>query len=52
MAHVGEGLRRGRVATALPLRIEFPGAYYRLMYRGLAYQPVFNEDADRQMFFR
>jgi putative transposase len=34
-----------------PLRIEFPGAYYHLMNRGLAYQPVFKEDADRELFF-
>jgi REP element-mobilizing transposase RayT len=35
---------------ARPLRIEFPGAYYHAMNRGLAQQPVFTDRADRQMF--
>ena len=32
------------------LRIEFPGACYHVMNRGLAYQPIFRSDKDRQTF--
>jgi putative transposase len=30
-----------------PLRIEFPGAYYHVMNRGLEYRPIFQSDDDR-----
>lgn len=33
-----------------PLRIEYPGAYYHVMNRGLAQGKVFLEDADRERF--
>ena len=33
-----------------PLRIEYPGAYYHIMNRGLAYQDVFTDRSDRQTF--
>jgi putative transposase len=33
-----------------PLRIEFPGAYYHVMNRGLAHGPIFREDTDREGF--
>ncbi len=33
-----------------PLRIEYPGAYYHVMNRGLAYQPIFKADEDREKF--
>lgn len=33
-----------------PLRIEFPGAYYHIMNRGLAYQDVFTNRSDRELF--
>lgn len=33
-----------------PLRIEFSLAYYHIMNRGLAYQEVFLDRADREMF--
>jgi REP element-mobilizing transposase RayT len=33
-----------------PLRIEFPGAYYHIMNRGLAYQDVFADRSDRELF--
>jgi len=33
-----------------PLRIEFPGAYYHLMNRGLAHQAVFTNASDRNGF--
>jgi len=32
-----------------PLRIEFPGACYHVMFRGNARMPVFREDADREL---
>ena len=35
-----------------PLRIEFPGAYYHIMNRGLAYQPVFTEQEDYKLFLK
>ena len=35
---------------ARPLRIQFPHAYYHVMNRGLARQPVFPDRADRAMF--
>ncbi len=35
---------------ARPLRIEFPGAHYHVMNRGLAQQPIFTDRADQQMF--
>jgi putative transposase len=33
-----------------PLRIEFPGAYYHVMNRGLARQEVFSEASERELF--
>lgn len=35
---------------ARPLRIEFPGAYYHVMNRGLARQAIFTDRTDRQTF--
>ena len=32
-----------------PLRIEFPGACYHVMFRGNARMPVFREDADKEL---
>jgi len=34
-----------------PLRIEYPGAYYHVMNRGLSHVEVFVEDRDREQFF-
>ncbi len=34
-----------------PLRIEYPGAYYHVMNRGLSHGKVFVEDEDREQFF-
>ena len=34
-----------------PLRIEYPGAYYHVMNRGLSHEEVFVEDGDRAQFF-
>ena len=34
-----------------PLRIEYPGAYYHVMNRGLSRGEVFAEDTDREQFF-
>lgn len=33
-----------------PLRIEYPGAYYHVMNRGLSHQEVFVEDREREQF--
>lgn len=33
-----------------PLRMEYPGAYYHVMNRGLARQAIFNSDKDRELF--
>jgi putative transposase len=33
-----------------PLRIEFPDAHYHVMNRGLAYQDIFVERSDRELF--
>lgn len=33
-----------------PLRIEYPGAYYHVMNRGLAHGKIFLNDADRERF--
>ena len=33
-----------------PLRIEFPGATYHVMNRGLEYRPIFLDDDDRKIF--
>ena len=35
---------------ARPLRIEYPGAYYHVMNRGLARRRVFVGDQDRKAF--
>ncbi len=35
---------------ARPLRIEYPGAYYHVMNRGLAFSDIFLDDNDRQRF--
>lgn len=35
---------------ARPLRIEYPGAYYHVMNRGLAYSDIFVDNNDRQRF--
>ncbi|MBI2061511.1 MAG: transposase [Nitrospirae bacterium] len=35
---------------ARPLRVEFPGAYYHVMNRGLDRQPVFEREADHGRF--
>ena len=35
---------------ARPLRIEYPGAYYHVMNRGLARSNIFLDDNDRQRF--
>ena len=35
---------------ARPLRIEYPGAYYHVMNRGLAHSDIFLHDNDRQRF--
>lgn len=35
-----------------PLRIEFPGATYHVMNRGLASQPIFRTEADRGTFLK
>lgn len=37
---------------ARPLRIEFPGAYYHIMNRGLARQRVFSDRVDRLTFIQ
>lgn len=37
---------------ARPLRIEFPGAYYHIMNRGLARQRVFSDRSDRLTFIQ
>ena len=34
-----------------PLRIEYPGAYYHVMNRGLSHGKVFVQDRDREQFF-
>lgn len=34
-----------------PLRIEYPGAYYHVMNRGLSRGTVFVQDRDREQFF-
>ncbi|HEX9756822.1 MAG TPA: transposase, partial [Nitrospiria bacterium] len=33
-----------------PLRIEYPDAYYHVMNRGLAYQKIFTDRVDRELF--
>lgn len=33
-----------------PLRIQFPGAYYHVMNRGLAYQSIFKTNRDWETF--
>ena len=38
------------VLMARPLRIEYPGAYYHVMNRGLSRRDIFLEDKDRQAF--
>ena len=43
-------LSRLRVRLSRPLRIECPLAYDHIMNRGLAYQPVCSDHADRRMF--
>ncbi len=35
-----------------PLRIEYPGAVYHVMNRGLARQPVFRDPTDYDAFLR
>ncbi len=35
---------------ARPLRIEYPGAYYHVMNRGLAHTNIFLNDKDRERF--
>lgn len=35
-----------------PLRLEFPGATYHVMNRGLAARPIFTSDADRASFLK
>jgi len=35
---------------ARPLRIEFPGAYYHVMNRGLAHTDIFLNNKDRERF--
>ena len=35
---------------ARPLRIEYPGAYYHVMNRGVSRRAIFLEDKDRQRF--
>jgi hypothetical protein len=35
---------------ARPLRIEYPGAYYHIMNRGLSRRDIFLEDRGRQRF--
>jgi|SRR5579884_253686 len=35
-----------------PLRIEFPGAYYHLMNRGLAWQEIFTDRSDCEAFLK
>jgi len=35
---------------ARPLRIEYPGAYYHVMNRGLSRRNIFLEDKDRERF--
>ncbi len=35
---------------ARPLRIEYPGAYYHVMNRGLAHRDIFLEDKWRESF--
>src|SRR6266403_985756 len=35
---------------ARPLRIEYPGAYYHVMNRGLSHQDIFLEDKGRESF--
>ena len=37
---------------ARPLRLEFPGALYRITACGNAQQPIFLEDGDRHQFIR
>ncbi len=36
---------------ARPLRIEYPGAYYHVMNRGLSGRHIFTQDQDRKVFF-
>lgn len=35
-----------------PLRIEYPGAYYHVMNRGWAFQPIYETPQDRQVFLK
>jgi len=35
---------------ARPLRIEYPGAYYHVMNRGLSRRDIFLQDKDRHTF--
>ena len=35
-----------------PLRIEYPGATYHVMNRGLAYGKIFLDDSDRERFLQ
>ena len=35
---------------ARPLRIEYPGAYYHVMNRGLSHQNIFLENKGRESF--
>jgi len=35
---------------ARPLRIEFPGAFHHVMARGNAWQSIFRDEADREVF--
>lgn len=37
---------------ARPLRIEYPGAFHHVTARGVARQPIFLDDADRQAFLK
>ena len=38
------------LSMARPLRIEYPGAYYHVMNRGLSRGNIFLEDKDRERF--
>jgi len=36
---------------ARPLRIQYPGAYYRIINRGLEYRNIFTDERDYGLFF-
>jgi hypothetical protein len=41
---------RGWNVVARPLRIQYPGAWYHLTFRGNERREIFSDDADRHRF--